>query len=170
MRYEVRIMWRTLGGGGGRWTHLGDGGFYSHGVDSGHWGVSSLWTPCQDEENKKKNISEWHNSTNKLSCSFSKHFLTSACACVSNQHLMQTDNRPEFSVIYLPSLSPSLPRDVVDLTSREPFLLSLCLLDWMSGEKKTPHVNTQTQTQFECSDEADPGSHHDIPEGEDEML
>lgn len=28
----------------------------------------------------------------------------------------------------------------MDLTSREPFLRSLCLLDWMSREKKTPCV------------------------------
>ena len=82
-------MWQTLGGGE-RWTHLGDGGFYSHGVDSGHWGVSSLWTPCQDEENNKKNISEWHNSANKLSCRFSKHFLTSVCVCPINTWCKQT--------------------------------------------------------------------------------
>lgn len=33
---------------------------------------------------------------------------------------------------------PSLPRDVVDLTSSDPFLLSLCLEVWISVDKKTP--------------------------------
>lgn len=132
---------------GGRWTHLGDGSFYSHGVDSGHWGVPSLWASWQDEQEKQKHFV----IQQQIQLQFSKHFLMSVCA--SNQHLMQTNNwegfiswqeTPRVSIICLPSPSPSLPRDVVDLTSREPFLRSLCLLDWMSGEKKTPYIDTNT--------------------------
>lgn len=34
---------------------------------------------------------------------------------------------------------PSLPRDVVDLTSRDPFLMSLCLQVWVSVKKRILH-------------------------------
>lgn len=40
----------------------------------------------------------------------------------------------EIRKIYLFNI-PSLPRDVVDLTSSDPFLLSLCLQVWISVEK-----------------------------------
>lgn len=60
------------------------------------------------------------------------------------EDFMSWQGTPRVSIMCLPAPSPSLPRDVVDLTSREPFLRSLCLLDWMSGEKKTPHSNTNT--------------------------
>lgn len=63
------------------------------------------------------------------------------CICSSNQCPINTKTRVE--ILYKPteasSPSPSLPRDV-DLTSREPFLRSLCLLDWMSGDQKAPSV------------------------------
>lgn len=61
--------------------------------------------------------------------------------------------QPEFPSTNSLWFSPSLPRDVVDLTSREPFLRSLCLQDWMSGERErenTPQINNMKnkQTQF----------------------
>lgn len=38
---------------------------------------------------------------------------------------------------------PSLPRDVVDLTSRDPFLMSLCLQVWVSVKKMILHNDTK---------------------------
>lgn len=54
--------------------------------------------------------------------------------------------QPEFPSTNSLWFSPSLPRDVVDLTSREPFLRSLCLQDWMSGERESEREKTHLKS------------------------